>query len=161
LNFQTFRKKFLENFCFTYKSLNPTTMTTLEKQAYLKKVFGLGVASGVIRTLKDLAEQLEVDASGLSSAMNGRERNLTDRLIRKVQKWAMANGLEDENGEMKPVQVKPAEPDIVIPAATAAMYTNMTETIRIQAEIIARLQAVPTQPYAAGIYAPKNLRTDK
>lgn len=136
-------------------------MTTLEKQAYLKKIYGLGIAAGLIRKLADFADALEIDRSGLSSAMNGKERNLTDRLVRKAQKWAMANGLEDENGEIQPVQVKPAEPDIVIPAATAAMYTNMTETIRIQAEIIARLQSVSTPAGYTAMYAPKNLRTEK
>lgn len=135
-------------------------MTTLEKQAYLKKVFGLGVASGAIRTLKDLAEQLEMDASGLSSAMNGRERNLTDRLIRRVQKWARLNGIEDENGEMKPVPVKPAEPQ---PEDwMQRLIESQQRTIESQQRTIEALTQMRTgASYPATMYAPKNLRTEK
>lgn len=126
-------------------------MSTKDKQEYLRRVFFLAEGAELCKTQKQFAELLEVDRTGLSSAMNGNEKYLTDSLIRKVRSWARENGLEGDAPQ------KPKEPDIVIPAATAKMYENLTETIRLQAEMLSRMQA---GTFVAGGYAPKNSRIE-
>ena len=126
-----------------------------KKLETLTKIYDAARTAGMCHNQGEFAELLGIHPSTISAALKGNEKYLTDNFLRRVQLWARQAGLEGQ-----PAPVRPAEPDIVIPAATAAMYTNMTETIRIQAEIIARLQSVPASPYT-GMYAPKNLRTDK
>ncbi len=112
-----------------------------DKKDYLLRVFNLARAKGLCRTQMEFSELLGVHKSTISSALH-RPDYLTDNLIRRVKLWAKQNGVEEDE---KP---KPQEPDIIIPAATAQLYNNMSETIRIQAELIARLQT------GAGVYAP-------
>lgn len=133
-------------------------MSPLEKQAYIKKIYGLAVAAGLLRKISEFADALEVDRSGLSSAMNGNERNLSDRLVRKVEKWAKLNGLD---GEPLPVAHPPVQEQrgVFIPEETLALYTNLSETCRNLSAIVAQMQAGAV-PYM-GVSAPKNLRTEK
>ena len=126
-------------------------MDTFEKKHYLTQVYLAARAAGLCKTQAQFADLLEVDRSGLSSAMNGREKNLTDSFIRKIQKWARDNGFE---GGSAPEEQK--APDIVIPAATVKMYENLTETIRLQAEMLARMGAGT----APGYTSPKNFRIE-
>lgn len=126
-------------------------MEPQEKQDYLRRIFQAALGAGLCRTLKEWAGLLEIDKSGISSALNGNEKYLTDSLVRKVRRWAEQNGLEGDAPQ------KPKEPDIVIPAATAKMYENLTETIRLQAEMLSRMQ---TGTFVPGGYAPKNSRIE-
>lgn len=127
-------------------------MSMKEKQEYLRRVFFLAEGAELCKTQKQFAELLEVDRTGLSSAMNGNEKYLTDSLIRKVRSWARENNLEGDAPQ------KPKAPDIVIPAATVKMYENLTETIRLQAEMLARMGAgAGTTP---GYTSPKNFRIE-
>lgn len=108
-------------------------MDTFEKKHYLTQVYLAARAAGLCKTQAQFADLLEVERSGLSSAMNGNEKYLTDSLIRKVRSWARGNNLEGDAPQ------KPKAPDIIIPAATVKMYENLTETIRLQAEMLARM----------------------
>ena len=117
---------------------------------YLEKVYNLAVLRGFCRTRKEFAALLGINDKGLSAAMNGKEKNLTPSLLRKVEAWSRDHELEQKTSE-------PKEPDIVIPAATAKMYENLTETIRLQAEMLSRMQA---GTFVAGGYAPKNSRIE-
>lgn len=123
------------------------------KKETLEKIFALARMKGLCKTQKEFAELVSVHPSTISLAMKGDPKYLTDKLVLAVERWAKIEGLEDPQPE------QPAQPDILIPAATAALYNNMSETIRIQAEIIARLQGGATRFPVDG-YAPKNTRTD-
>ena len=59
--------------------------TKEEMQNYLRQIFRQAVGSGKCDTIKEFAALVGVDRSGLSSAMNGSERHLTDSLVKKVQ----------------------------------------------------------------------------
>lgn len=107
-----------------------------EKKEYINRVFRDAIAAGLCRKQKEFAELLGLDPSTMSSVLNGKEKYLTDSVIRRIQAWEK-QVLEPRRGS-QPYQQQ--RPDIVIPAATADMYNNMSETIRIQAEIISRLQ---------------------
>lgn len=126
------------------------------KKDYVNRVFNEARALNLCRTQKEFAELISMDKSTLSGALRGYERYLTDNFLRRLQTWEK-QVLEPKRGP-KPAEPAP-QPDILIPAATAALYNNMSETIRIQAEIIARLQGGATR-YGVDGYAPKNTRTD-
>lgn len=119
-------------------------MTQEEKLSYVQKIFQAGLGAGVFRTVKQWAELLEVDKSGLSSALNGSERNLTDSLVRKIERWAKDYLPEVDNSKTRFVLTNPKEQvsarGISLPEETRAMYENMSETIKIQAQIIAQMQ---------------------
>ena len=64
------------------------------KKDYLNRIYHLAVIAGLCTQKREFAELLEVNRSGLSSAMSGDEKNLTDSLIRKVKAFAREHGLE-------------------------------------------------------------------
>ena len=109
------------------------------KKEYINRIFLTAKMRGICKTQGDFAGILEVNAGTLSKALQGDDRYLTDNLVRRVKLFEKEHGLEEDA-----TPAKPTAPDIVIPAATAALYNNMSETIRIQAEIIARLQGTST-----------------
>lgn len=117
-------------------------MNKEEKMIYIRGVYQNARSAGLCHTQKEWADLLGIDRTGLSSAMNGNEKALTDSLVHKVEMWAKLNGLEDSP------QRQPAVQDIVIPAATATFYENLSETlknmsqtVRMQQELISQLQA--------------------
>ena len=61
---------------------------------YLKRIYNLAVLRGLCVTKKEFATLLGVNDKGLSSAMNGNEKNLTESLVKKVQLFASANDLD-------------------------------------------------------------------
>ena len=121
----------------------------------LEKVFFQARMKGICKRQGDFAEKLGIDPSTLSNALRGNERYLTDNLIMRVRLFAKDNNLEEEAPS-----TQPAAPDIVIPAATAALYNNMSETILIQAEIIARLQGTSTARPSVQSGAPQSTRIE-
>lgn len=123
------------------------------KKDYLNRIYNLARVKGLCRTQREFANLIALNPGTLSKALQGDEKYCTDRVIVRVRTWAGQMGLEGEE------PIKPVEPDIVIPAATATLYNNMSETIRLQAEIIARLQGGLSAP-GAGLYPQKNFRTD-
>lgn len=65
-----------------------------EKTEFIKRVYNLAALRGLCSTKKEFATLLGVNDKGLSSAMNGDPKNLTDSLVKKVQLFASANGLD-------------------------------------------------------------------
>lgn len=126
------------------------------KQDYVNRIYNEARVLGLCKRQKDFAQLLGMNQSTLSSALQGNGDYLTDSIIRRFKAWEK-QVLEPKRGPRP--EEKPAQPDILIPAATAALYNNMSETIRIQAEIIARLQGGAARFPVDG-YAPKNTRTD-
>ena len=64
------------------------------KTDYIKRIYNLAALRGLCETKKEFAGLLEVNDKGLSAAMNGNERHLTDSLLKKVRAFAMQNGLD-------------------------------------------------------------------
>lgn len=123
------------------------------KKDYINRIYNLARMRGLCRNQKEFSELLAMNQSTISKALLGDERYITENFLRRVRIWVEQMGLEVEESKQE------KKPDIIIPAATADLYNNMSETIRIQAELIARLQ---TGMAAAmpGAYAPKNFQTD-
>lgn len=117
-------------------------MNKEEKMIYLRGVYQNARSAGLCHTQKEWADLLGIDRTGLSSAMNGNEKALTDSLVHKVEMWAKLNGVASSP------QRQPQGQDIVIPAATATFYENLSETlrnmsltVRMQQELISQLQS--------------------
>lgn len=116
-------------------------MAMNDKSEFINRIYLLARAKGLCHTQGEFATLLGMNDSTISGAMNGAERNLTENLIRRVTSWAKQMGLMD--GDINAV---PPQRDITIPAATAKFYENLTEsvktmseTIKLQQELIARL----------------------
>ena len=71
-----------------------------EKTDYLKRVYNMAALRGLCNTKKEFAQLLGVSDKALSSAMNGNETYLTKSLLKKVELFVSANGLEDEPEEV-------------------------------------------------------------
>lgn len=125
-----------------------------DNKEYLLRIYNLAALRGLCRTKKEFAALLGVNDKGLSAAMNGSEKHLTDSLVRKVKSWAALHQLEEE-APKDPAQQR----GVFIPEATQAMFDNMAETIRIQAQMLASLHGAA--PFLGGAFAPKNSRTEK
>lgn len=111
------------------------------KTDYLNRIYSWARAKGLCHTQGEFAALMGMHGSTLSAAMRGHERFLTDNLIKRVAVWAKQMGLDGET-----IDAPPQQQDITIPAATAKFYENLTEsmktmseTIRLQQELIARL----------------------
>ena len=113
------------------------TMTTEEKQSYILRIYNLACARGLCRTRQEFSGLLEMNYSTISSAMSGNERFLTDSLVRKVQSLSRRYQLD---GEEPDPQLPPTSGGVWLPAETAQLYNNMSETIRMQAEMLSIFQ---------------------
>lgn len=81
-----------------------------QEQDYINQVYRLAFEKGICSTKTEFAKQLGVVRSGLSMAMNGDEKYLTDSLTFKVMKYAEKNGLM-KNDSPKEIR-KPEEDNI-------------------------------------------------
>jgi hypothetical protein len=124
------------------------------KKEYLNRIFNLARMRGLCRTQGDFARLLGMNQGTISKALKGEEGFCTDSICRRVKIWAAGQGLEQMAESV--ASPKPQRPDIVIPAETADLYNNMSETIRIQAELIARLQGVGARGLGVFGVAEKN-----
>ena len=70
-------------------------MNLEERRKYLQGIYQKALGAGICRTQTEWAAILGVDRAGLSSAMNGNERTLTDSLVNKVKMWALTQNLTD------------------------------------------------------------------
>lgn len=120
---------------------------------YVNRIFYLARVRGICKTQGEFSQLLNANAGSISKALQGDPKYLTKNLVKKIRAWAVAQGLEEDESLLPP---KPKRPDIVIPAETADLYNNMSETIRIQAELIARLQGVGTHGLGVFGVAEKN-----
>ena len=107
-------------------------MTHDERLEILTSIYRKALGLGVVKTVKEFAEALEMNVSGISSALNGSEKHLTKSLITKAQRWEERTF---PGGEL-PKQEK--RPNIVIPAETQDMYNNMARAIADLSDILRR-----------------------
>ena len=59
-----------------------------EKQEHIRNVMLKAMAARLCTNQKEFAEIVGISRSGLSSAMNGDQKNLTDSLVRKIRAFA-------------------------------------------------------------------------
>lgn len=100
-----------------------------DKLTRLKDALNLLRLEGVIKTQTDFADLIGRSKSAVSAALHGNEKYLTEKLVQRAE-------AEAQRATMPETQM----PDIVIPAATAKMYADMAESIRILSEIVAAQQ---------------------
>lgn len=112
------------------------------KKDYINRIYNLARLRGLCKTQGEFAQQIGLNQGSMSKALKGDPHFTTDSLIRRIQVWAALAGLEQLGAVPEKEPEKPKRPDIVIPAETADLYNNMSQTIRIQAELIARMQGV-------------------
>lgn len=144
--------------------MNTICQSLEERKDLLIRVFHLARLNQLVKNQKDFAHQLGVAPPTLSLALKGDERYLTDNLEIKVRFYAQQNGLENEVQESisKAEARKEAQAQaggVFIPEETRAMFDNMAETIRIQAQMLAQFQGAGMMP-GAFVQAPKNFRID-
>lgn len=133
-----------------------------EKQAKLNRIYAFGKMQGKCTTQKDFAEKIGVHPTTMSQALRGEERYLTDKVMRLATLWAKAEGIEYEGMPAQaqaPVQPEP-KPDIVIPAATAELYTAMAKSIDRLTALVELLQPGATAFQGAVYPGQKNYRID-
>jgi len=100
-----------------------------EKQEFLRRTFLAAQVKGLCRTQKGFAEQVGIDASALSSAMNGNPRFLTDSLLMKVRAFAIVNGLESEQQAAKTETIE-------VPAGFRETLENLSSVLASQARLL-------------------------
>ena len=125
--------------------------TIEERRFYLNLIYQKAIGAGKTISVSQWAEQLAINRSTLSSAMNGREAACTPSLVRRVRAWAMENGLEESPEQPRP---EPQRPPIVIPAETIDLYTNLSRAVADLADIVRRAG------YSIPASAQKNLIRD-
>lgn len=106
-----------------------------ERQDYIIKIIGLAKARGLCKTQKEFAQLLGIDPTGLSLAVNGNPRGLTNSLVGKIRAFSMEHGLETGTPAPKPGGV-------YLPPETLELFNNLSETLRLQAELLARQTSV-------------------
>ena len=113
-------------------------MEKAQKIDFLNAAYAQCVQEGLVRTRGEFATLIGIDRSGLSAAMNGNEKYLTDSLVNKVRS---AVPFQPSGGTPGTPQ-----PSITIPAEVADLYKNMaesnkelSETVRTQQDTIRML----------------------
>lgn len=129
-----------------------------DKKDYINRIYRLALGAGLCDNKKEFADLLDMSRTGLSAAMNGNEKNLTDKLIQRVRMFAQSNGLlEEKKPEAAPIQ--PKGEGVFIPPETLDLYTNLSETCRNLSAILARMQGGVAS--FGSVYTPKNLPVEK
>ena len=125
------------------------------RRDYIYRVYYAARVKNMCSSQKEFAGLVKVSPATLSQALNGNPVYLTENLEIKVRYFANEHGLEPA-----PVQQPKGQqgPGVFIPEETRAMFDNMAETIRIQAQMLAQFQGGAF--LGAGAYAPKNYRTE-
>lgn len=103
----------------------------------LTKVYEALRKQGRIHNQKDFAAMIGANPATISRAFNEDTRYLTIQLVKR------AEALLDDVQETK----EPEKKGVYIPEETVTLYNNMSESIRILSETIARMQGgINTRP---------------
>ena len=138
---------------------NELSEKLVSRKEYILRVYHTARMAQVCSSQKDFAAKVKVSPATLSQALNGNPEYLTENLEMKVRYFARENGLEERVEKAQPlVQQQSVGAGVFIPEETRLMFENMTETIRIQAQLLAQFQGGAI--LGAGLYAPKNFQTD-
>lgn len=127
------------------------------RRDYINRIYYAARVKKLCSSQKDFARLVKVSPATLSQALNGNPTYLTENLEIKVRFFAGENGLEEAAQEVK-APAPSQGPGVFIPEETRAMFDNMAETIRIQAQMLAQFQGGLV--LGAAYQAPKNFRTE-
>lgn len=127
------------------------------RQDYISRIYHAARVKKLCTSQKDFARLVKVSPATLSQAMNGNPVYLTENLEIKVKYFANENNLEDN--AVYPAPQTPHSKGVFIPEETRAMFDNMAETIRIQAQLLAQFQGTGLMAGAI-MQTPKNFRTE-
>ena len=95
-----------------------------------------------------------MNQSTITNALKGNEKYLTESILRRLQSWERQ--VLGASTQPQPEQ----KPDIVIPAATAELYTAMAKSIDRLTALVERLQPGATAFQGAVYPGQKNYRID-
>ena len=124
------------------------------KKDYINRLLNEARMRGLCKTQKDFAALVGMDQSTISNALKGNEKYLTDSIIRRLESWE-----RQVLGASTTPQPEP-KPDIVIPAATAELYTAMAKSIDRLTALVERLQPGATAFQGTVYPGQKNYRID-
>lgn len=130
------------------------------KKDYVNRIYRLALFAGLVENKKEFADLLEMERSSVSGAMNGNEKNLTDRFVRRVQKFAEAHHLDEGTPDVVPEPQAQTEPE----DWKQRLIESQQRTIESQQRTIEALTQMQTSvpAYMGGVFAPKNTgRTEK
>ena len=124
------------------------------KKDYINRLLNEARMRGLCKTQKDFAALVGMDQSTISNALKGNEKYLSDSIIRRLESWERQ--VLGASTTPQPEQ----KPDIVIPAATAELYTAMAKSIDRLTALVERLQPGATAFQGAAYPGQKNYRID-
>lgn len=71
----------------------------MDNKDYVNSIYRAACYKGICSSVTEFAEKLDTNRSGVSSALNGKEKYLTKSFIRKVRAFAMEYGLDGNQVE--------------------------------------------------------------
>lgn len=126
------------------------------KKDYINRLLNEARMRGLCKTQKEFAALVGMDQSTISNALKGNEKYLTDSIIRRLKSWERQVLNPAAKAQPQPEQ----KPDIIIPAATAELYTAMAKSIDRLTALVERLQPGATAFQGAVYPGQKNYRID-
>ena len=95
---------------------------------------------GKVHTRHDFAVMMDASDTTVSRAFKSDPRYLTPSIVKRAE--ALLSGEPAPSPSKDPEQTAGTADAIFIPKETAKLYTNMSESIRILSETIAKMQGV-------------------
>jgi SOS-response transcriptional repressor LexA len=88
----------------------------MDKKDYVNSIYREATFKGICTSITEFAEKLEMNRSGVSSAMNGSEKYLTKSFIKKVHAFALEYGLggSQSTKDVSPVETEGEAKDTVL-----------------------------------------------
>lgn len=131
------------------------------KKDYVERIYNEARMKGLCRTQAEFAELLGMHQSTISNAMKGKDRYLTDSIMRRFESWERQVLHRDgDTGPGNGATQQAQREDIVIPAATMDLYTSMAKSIDRLTALVERLQ--PGASAFSGVMPiQKNYRIEK
>lgn len=126
----------------------------MDRKDYILIIYHKACVAGLCSTQKEFAALIGVDRSTMSSALSGKERALTKSLETRVRLFAQAHNLDGDAPQPAEPANTSTERGVFLPEETRQMFENLTETIKLQARLLDRLQGGDTHGNATAFLAP-------
>lgn len=127
----------------------------MNRKDYILNIYNLARLAGLCSSKQEFAALVGVNRSTISNALSGDERYATPSLESRVRLFAQAHHL-NENMALQQEPASPQQRGVFIPEDCRTMFENMTETIKLQARLLDRLQGGETHAVAVEGLSPKN-----
>ena len=126
----------------------------MNRKEYIMNIYNLARVEGLCSSKQEFASLIGVNRSTLSNALSGDERYSTRSLESRVRLFAKAHNLDGDAPQ--PAEPVKSERGVFLPEETRQMFENLTETIKLQARLLDRLQGGDTHQGATAFPAQKN-----